>query len=63
MKGVWVPSPVGVLRSHMPCSQNIKQKKYCNKFNKEFTNDYIKKKKKMGKLKLSDFQKATEPRQ
>ena len=27
------------LRSHMPHGQNIKQKQYCNKFNKNFKND------------------------
>ena len=38
-QGVWVPSLVGELRSHMPHGQkkqNIKQKQYCNKFNKDF---------------------------
>ena len=39
MQGVRVRSLVGELRSHMPCSQknqNIKQKQYCHKFNKDF---------------------------
>ena len=38
LQGVWVQSLVGELRSHMPWgqkNQNIKQKQYCNKFNKE----------------------------
>ena len=52
MKGVRVPSPVRVLRSHMPCSQNIKQKKYCKKFNKDFTNDPHKKKKQDGQIEV-----------
>ena len=41
MQGVWVPSLVGELRFHILCgqkSQNIKQKQYCNKFNKDFEN-------------------------
>ena len=36
-----VRSLVRDLRSHLPCSQkkqNMKQKKYCNKFNKDFKN-------------------------
>ena len=38
MQGVQVWSLVGELRSHMPSSQKkpIKQKQYCNKFNKDF---------------------------
>ena len=38
MQEVWVQSPVRELRSHMPHGQklqNIKQKQYCNKFNKD----------------------------
>ena len=38
---VWVWSLVGQLRSHMPLdhkNQNIKQKQYCYKFNKDFKN-------------------------
>ena len=42
MQGVWVPSLVRDLRSHMPLRQkksnNIKQEQYCNKFNKDFNN-------------------------
>ena len=41
MQGVQVGSLVGELRSHMaycPRNQNIKQKQYCNKFNKDFKN-------------------------
>ena len=41
LQGVWVRSLVRELRSHMPRGQkkqNIKQKQYCNKFNKEFKN-------------------------
>ena len=41
MQGVWVQSLVGEQRSHIPHgqrNQNIKQKKYCNKFNKDFKN-------------------------
>ena len=40
MQGMWVQSLVGELKSHMPLlwskNQNIKQKQYCNKFNKDF---------------------------
>ena len=43
MQGVWVRSLVGELRSHMPHSppqkknpKSIKQKQYCNEFNKDF---------------------------
>ena len=36
MQEVWVQSLVGELRSHMSCGQNIKQKQYYNKFNKDF---------------------------
>ena len=46
-KRVWVRSLVGELRSHMPHgqkNQNIKQKQYCNKFNKDFKNCLHKKK-------------------
>ena len=35
MKGVWVRSLIGELRSYMLCGQknrNMKQKQYCNKF-------------------------------
>jgi len=38
MQGVWVGSLVEELGSHMPSAkkkQNIKQKQYCNKFNKD----------------------------
>ena len=40
MKGVHVSSLAGELRPDMPWgqNQNIKQKQYCNKFNKDFTN-------------------------
>ena len=41
MQGVGVRSLVGELRSHMPQgpeNQSIKQKQYCNKFNKDFKN-------------------------
>ena len=47
MQGVWVRSPVRELRSHMARdqkNQNIKQKQYCNKFNKTFKMVHIKKK-------------------
>ena len=40
-KGMQIWSLVGELRSPMPRepeNQNIKQKKYCNKFNKDFLN-------------------------
>ena len=40
-QGVQVPSLVGELRSHMTWGQkkqNIKQKQYCNKYNKDFKN-------------------------
>ena len=46
MQGVWVQSLVGVLRSHMALRQNMKQKQYCNKFNKDFKNGPHPKKKK-----------------
>ena len=39
--GVQLRSVVGELRSHMSWgqkNQNIKQKQYCNKFNKDFKN-------------------------
>ena len=42
MQGMQVWSLVRDIRSHLPCSQrnqNMKQKKYCNKFNKDFKND------------------------
>ena len=36
MQGAWVQSLVGELRSYMPYSQkNIREKEYCNKFNKD----------------------------
>ena len=41
MQGVQVRSLVMKLKSHMPHSQkkqNIKQKQYCNMFNKDFKN-------------------------
>ena len=47
VQGVWVRSPVGELRSHMPQGkkrQDIKQKQYCNKFNKDFKNGLHQKK-------------------
>ena len=53
MQGVQVWSLVRELRSHMPRSQkteNIKQKQYCNKFNKEFKNGPHQKKKKLETL-------------
>ena len=52
MQGVWVRSLVGELRSHMPHgqkNQNIKQKQYCNKFNKDFKNCPHQKKKNLKK--------------
>ena len=38
--GVRVRSLVGELKSHAsrPKNQNVKQKQYCNKFNKDFKN-------------------------
>ena len=48
MQGVWVRSLVRKLRFHMPRdpkNQMIKQKQYCNKFNKDVKNGSIKKKK------------------
>ena len=51
MQGVQVQSLIGELRSHMPCgqkNQNIKQKQYCNKFNK----DLKKKKRSISKKKI-----------
>ena len=41
MQGVQVQSLVRKLRSHMPGGQKtekVKQKQYCNKFNKDFKN-------------------------
>ena len=39
MQGVQVRSLVRDLRPHLPCSQkDMKQRKYCNKFNKDFKN-------------------------
>ena len=35
MQGVWVRSLIRELRSHMPHGQNIKQKEYHDKFNKD----------------------------
>jgi len=55
MQGVWVQSLVGELRSPMPPSQknqNIKQKQYCNTFNKDFKNGPHQKKKSNLKKKL-----------
>ena len=49
VQGVWVRSLVGELRSHIAHSQktkNIKQKQYCNKFNKDLNNGPHQKKKK-----------------
>ena len=39
--GVWARALVEEIRSHMPVgqkNQNIRQKQYCNKFNKDFKN-------------------------
>ena len=50
MQGVQVLSLVRDLRSHMigsPKNQNVKQKQYCNKFNKDFKNCPHQKKKKI----------------
>ena len=61
MLGVWVQSLAKELRSHILHSQkkknkkkkqNIKQKQYCNKFNKDFKNDPHQKKKKNDKATL-----------
>ena len=40
VQGVWVQSLIRKLRSHMPQGQKTKtkQKRYCNKFNKDFKN-------------------------
>ena len=41
MQGVQVQSLTGELISHVPCgqkNQNIRQKQYSNKFNKDFKN-------------------------
>ena len=38
MQKMCIRSLVGELRSHLPHGQNIKQKWYCNKFNKDFKN-------------------------
>ena len=52
MQGVRVLSLFGELQSHMLCgqkkkkTQNIKQKQYCNKFNKDFKNGPHSKKRK-----------------
>ena len=48
MQGVQGPSLIRELGSHMPCkkNQNIKQKQYCKKFNKEVKKKKKKKKKK-----------------
>ena len=40
MQGVWVGSLIRELRSHLPCgqkkkTQNIKERQYCDKFNKD----------------------------
>ena len=58
MQGIWVPSLVREPRSHMPQGQEnwtIKQKQYCNKFNKHFKNGPHKNKlyKKKQKLRFS----------
>ena len=53
MQGVWVRSLVRQLGSHMPHSQknqNIKQKTYCNKFNKGFKTGPHQKKKSKGRV-------------
>ena len=54
MQGIWVQSLVGeakITQALGPKTQNIKQKQYCNKFNKDFENDphqkNLKKKKEM----------------
>ena len=47
MQGLWVPSLLRELRSHVPPGQkhqNIKQKQYCNKFYKDFKHGPLKKK-------------------
>ena len=46
MQEVQVQSLVGELRVHMPHgkNQNIQQKQYCDKFNKDFKNGTYKKK-------------------
>ena len=44
LQGVWVQSLVGELRfprTSQPKNQNIRQKQYCNKFNKDFKNGPI----------------------
>ena len=45
MQGVQFRSLTGELESHMSCGkkQNIKQKYYCNKLNKDFENGLYKK--------------------
>ena len=48
VQGLWVRSLVRKLRFHMPRdpkNQMIKQKQYCNKFNKDVKNGSIRKKK------------------
>ena len=59
VQGMWVHSLVGKLIFHMPHGQknkNIKQKQYCNKFNKDFKNDPHQKKKKIFKKKEKETQ-------
>ena len=53
-RGVQVRFLIGELRSHMaswPKNQNIKQKQYCKKFNKDFKNGPHQKKEKKKSLK------------
>ena len=38
MQGMQVQSLVGELKSHISCGQNTKQRRYCNKLNKDFKN-------------------------
>ena len=60
VQGMWVHSLVGKLIFHMPHGQknkNIKQKQYCNKFNKDCKNGLYEKKslKKSMKLKADSL--------
>ena len=53
MQKMWVQSLVGKLKSHIPQglkNQNMKQKQYCNKFNKKNLKKmiHVKKKKSLG---------------
>ena len=54
---------IGELRSHMasqPKNQNIKQKQYCKKFNKDFKNGPHQKKKKKERKKEKIFKEKKE---